>query len=53
MIFRKIISAVIEKNIIIKPIAKTSLIPSFLAINNPPPIVKIHAGHITYDRICY
>lgn len=29
------------------PTEKISLTPSFFAINNPPPIVKTHAGHIS------
>ncbi len=36
------------------PIANRLFIPNLLAISNPPPIVKTHAGHIVYDRIyCY
>ncbi len=34
------------------PIINRLLIPNLLANNNPPPIVKTHAGHIVYDRIC-
>ena len=34
------------------PIANILFIPNLLANSNPPPTVKIHAGHIVYDRIC-
>ena len=33
------------------PIKNILLMPNLFANNNPPPIVKIHAGHIVYDRI--
>lgn len=39
-----------EKVIVNKLIDKISLTPNFFAINSPPPIVIIHAGHIVYDE---
>lgn len=40
-----------DRIIVKKPITRISFTPNFFAINNPPPIVRIHARHIVYDRI--
>jgi len=47
----KNLSKIKEKNKVIKPITNRLPIPNFLAINNPPPIVKKQPGHIIYDKI--
>lgn len=50
-IFLKTKSNISEKIMVIIPIERISLTPSFFANNNPPPIVIMHAGHIVYDKI--